>query len=215
MLNLLTYEKPLLVNGKLFENAAEAFAAFKDSADDLKIELHLSDAEIAEKRVSNSHIIVDVPAASSTPSARKLTVYKLIVRQYMTKHSSPGFDFMKKYNDDNPMPMRVMYGVILQETPGMYKMQLHCRAHKDSVHCSHCMRELTHPISRVYGVGPICGEHYWQADEWIKSLANDEEALFKEADKRLRQITWEGWIPKKALESFTPLLEKMSVEVAS
>ena len=34
------------------------------------------------------------------------TEYKITVRQYMTKQSDGSFDFMKKWNNDIPMPMR-------------------------------------------------------------------------------------------------------------
>ena len=34
------------------------------------------------------------------------TVYTIEVKSYMTKKSEGDFDFMKKFNEDNPMPYR-------------------------------------------------------------------------------------------------------------
>jgi len=196
MLNLLNYDRPLMVNGRKFNNSAEALEAFKDFKG--PVQIHFS-PKIDQK------VEPVKPPAASFPTK---TIYRIKVRQYMTKKSTPDFDFMAKYNNDVPMPFRVMYGEILQETPGMYKMSLHGRAERDAVQCCRCGRQLTHPVSRVYGIGPECGEHGWQSNEWIDALIGNEEALFREADKRLRAVTWTGWIPKKAIESMMDFKEK-------
>lgn len=46
------------------------------------------------------------------------------VKKYMTKKSTPSFEFMKKWNNDIPMPSIRMGGEKLQETRGMIKMKL-------------------------------------------------------------------------------------------
>ena len=46
------------------------------------------------------------------------------VKKYMTKKSTPSFEFMKKWNNDIPMPSIRMRGEKLQETRGMIKMKL-------------------------------------------------------------------------------------------
>jgi hypothetical protein len=105
-----------------------------------------------------------------------------------------------------------MYGEILEETKGMYKMALHARAERDAVHCSHCMRALSHPISKIYGIGPICGEHDYFASDYTKSKIKDEDQLFKLADAELRKTTWTGWIPKSAIQSFREVEEVKAVK---
>lgn len=54
------------------------------------------------------------------------TVYEITVKKYMTHKSTPNFDFMKKWNDDKPMPAQTMRGIVLEETKGMIKMELRC-----------------------------------------------------------------------------------------
>jgi hypothetical protein len=186
VLNLVQFDKEVIVNGVRYESVSKALEALKDHAGSVEILLN-SKKSTAKK-------------ADQTKKEKKI-IYRVVVKKYMTEKSSPGFDFMLKYNNDNPMPLRTMYGEIIEETKGMFKMKLHGRAEKNAVRCSHCMRELTHPVSRIYGIGPFCGGHFWQANEWIKQLANNEEALFREADRRMRQITWEGWIIKSAITS--------------
>lgn len=51
--------------------------------------------------------------------------YKVTVRQYMTQKSTDDFDFMKKWNNDIPMPMTTMVGSIESEMRGMVYMNLH------------------------------------------------------------------------------------------
>lgn len=46
------------------------------------------------------------------------------VKKYMTKKSTPSFEFMEKWNNDIPMPSIRMRGEKLQETRGMIKMKL-------------------------------------------------------------------------------------------
>lgn len=52
---------------------------------------------------------------SSTPVSKITTVetpveYRITVKKYMTKPSTPGFDFMSKWNHDIPMPLCTMVG---------------------------------------------------------------------------------------------------------
>lgn len=128
------------------------------------------------------------------------------VRQYMTKPTEPGssFDFQAKYNDNCPMPMRVMVGEVLEETKGMYRMKLHGKPEPSS-YCLHCGRALNHPVSVLYGIGPICGEHYH-----INPLGSEEElkAVMEEIKVKLANITWTGWIIKSAVEEWDEIKEE-------
>ena len=68
------------------------------------------------------------------------TEIKISVKAYMTRKASPEFDFMAKWNNDNPMPLRTMFGTIEKETPGMYYMKLHGMG-VETIRCLRCGRE--------------------------------------------------------------------------
>jgi hypothetical protein len=190
MLNLITLDKEVVVNGTTFKSAQEALEAFRGHSGKLEIYYNIKQS------------IQQAPVAPKT-DAEYLNIYRVEVRQYMTQKGSPDFDFMIKYNDNKPMPLRRMYGEILEETKGMYRMKLHGRAERNSSHCSHCMRELTHPISVIYGIGPVCGEHGYFASDYTKSKIKDMNELFSLADRDLRKTEWTGWIIKKAIQSWS------------
>ena len=113
----------------------------------------------------------------------------ITVRQYMTKPASPEFDFMDKWNNGIPMPMRTMVGTVEKETKGMVYMKLHGQG-LPTVCCVRCGRELTNPISRYYGLGIECIQKVGiQAD--INEVERIKEALVN--------ITWEGWIIRSSI----------------
>lgn len=113
------------------------------------------------------------------------------VKPYMTRHATPEFDFMAKWNDDNPMPMRIMQGKRIKETAGMVYMELHGLA-KPTITCFCCGKELTNPISRHYGVGPVC-----LSKLGITFDIDDEENIKEE----LVKIEWKGWVIKSSILS--------------
>ena len=113
----------------------------------------------------------------------------ITVRRYMTEKSSEGFDFMKKWNNNIPMPMRTMVGTVEKETKGMVYMKLHGQG-LPAVHCVRCGRELTNPVSRHYGLGIECIHKVG-----IIADINEVERI-KDA---LVNITWEGWCIKSAI----------------
>lgn len=123
--------------------------------------------------------------------------YKVEVKAWMTKPSSEGFDFMKSWNNDIPMPLRVMYGVKLGETKGMVKMSLHGDL-KDKVTqcCMMCGRPITNAVSKYFGLGPICGEH-----NYTNPFDTEEELAKAVEDFRIKLVnmTWTGWIAKSAI----------------
>jgi len=123
--------------------------------------------------------------------------YRITVKQYMTKKASPEFDFMDKWNNNNPMPFRTMTGTIVKETRGMVYMKLHGDIWADKIHrCMKCGKVLTNPISQYFGIGPECGGH-----NYVNPFDTQEE-LKKAVDaykKELQNITWEGWIIKSAI----------------
>jgi len=122
--------------------------------------------------------------------------YIIKVRQYMTKPASEDFDFQAKWNSNIPMPFRIMKGRVLKETRGMVMMDCIAVPLKTDV-CMRCGRPLTHPVSRLYGIGPECGGH-----AHINPFDTEEE-LYAALDKvreQLAQIKWRGWIIKTAIE---------------
>lgn len=129
--------------------------------------------------------------------------YRIEVKRWMTEPSEPGssFQFMKERNANVPMPMRVMRCVILDETPGMYYVA--ARGHPEpSATCLHCGRRLTHPVSLLYGLGPVCGQHMH-----INPLNSQEEldAFYDDIRRKLGAVTWQGWVIKKGIKTLTPL----------
>ena len=123
--------------------------------------------------------------------------YKITVKQYMTKKSEPGFDFMAKWNNDVPMPLRTMQGTIVKETRGMVYMKLH-GVGLEEVCCMRCGRRLTHPVSRHYGIGPECMQK-------VGIIADIEDV--ESIKEQMVKIEWEGWVIKSAI------LEQEEVEV--
>ena len=100
------------------------------------------------------------------------------------------------------MPLRVMRGRVLSETRGMVYMELRaCPIETD--HCMKCGKPLTHPVSRLYGLGPECGGHYH-----INPFDTEEElnAAIEEVRQKLNNVTWTGWIAKSGVDYATEVL---------
>ena len=115
--------------------------------------------------------------------------YRITVKKYMTETASPGFDFMSKWNNNNPMPLRTMTGIMEKETRGMVYMKLHGQA-EPVVRCMRCGRTLTNPISQHYGIGPEC-----MSKLGLICDITDVDTI----KKKLVDVVWEGWIIKSAI----------------
>lgn len=113
----------------------------------------------------------------------------ITVKQYMTRPASPEFDFMAKWNNNVPMPMRTMVGTVEKETKGMVYMKLHGQGLR-TITCLRCGRELTHPISRHHGIGPECIQKLGMCYS-VTDVDKIKEALVN--------VTWEGWCIKSAI----------------
>ena len=119
-------------------------------------------------------------------------VYRFFVKEYMTKPGTPSFDFMDRFNEGIPMPMREMYGEIIRETKGMYFVSLRALTEPTTI-CRICGRVLTNPESKHYGIGPICLAKLnisWNIDQ------------YSEIKKDLQEIQWKGWLIKKAIDKW-------------
>lgn len=148
------------------------------------------------REVQIQELPVHEPQPVSSPEYKLGVPYKIKVRQYMTKPASPEFDFQDKFNNGVPMPFRVMVGTITKETRGMVHMECHVEAMETTV-CMRCGRRLTHPVSKLYGIGPECGGH-----AHINPFDSEEE-LYQNLEtlrNSLAKITWSGWIIKSAIE---------------
>lgn len=194
MLELLkNYPGNLKVNGREFENVTLALQSFSGYQGRLVIEL-------------NTNTTTTTPPTVSTPTLQpqqeaeegKETEYVIKVKQYMTKPATPSFDFMDKWNNGVPMPLRIMVGKKLKETKGMVKMELRGEIVQEvNPVCMKCGRTLTNPVSQYFGIGPECGGH-----EYINPFNSEEELrqAVGEIRKQLQGITWTGWVIKSAIE---------------
>ena len=117
--------------------------------------------------------------------------YRITVKAYMLRKGSPEFDFMTKMNNDNPMPLRTMVGRKTKETKGMEYWELHGEG-RAVVTCMRCGKELTHPISRKYGLGIEC----------IKKvgIVADIDAV-DDIKEQLVKVSWSGWVIKSSVIS--------------
>lgn len=124
--------------------------------------------------------------------------FRVTVRKYMTKKSTPSFDFMSKWNDDVPMPLMTMIGTIEKETPGMYYMHLKADTSFTTVdRCMNCGKVITNPVSKYFGMGPECGRHNYVNP--FNSDAELKEAVDTYKKEVLSKITWSGWVIKSAI----------------
>lgn len=120
--------------------------------------------------------------------------YKITVKTYMTKPDSVNFTFHSTWNEGKAMPFRIMYGKIINQTKNMIRMQLKAKITETGI-CLKCGKILTNEVSKLYGLGPECGQHYY-----INPLSKEEFELHKQSIKnKLEEIKWEGWIPKVSI----------------
>jgi hypothetical protein len=150
--------------------------------------------------ITGTTVITLIPRQTIKPVQDKAQ-HIIVVKRYMTEKSSGGFDFMKKWNNDVPMPMCTMVGTVEKETRGMVYMKLHGELLAERTFtCMCCGRPLTNPVSQFFGVGPECGGH-----NYTHPFDTDEE-LRQAVDaykKVLLNKTWEGWIIKSAIKEDT------------
>lgn len=164
------------INDKHYTSLRQCENDFKRLSDDTHIFL---------RSVSKNRIQTKVDTVESKVQ------YKITVKKYMTETSSPGFDFMAKWNKDNPMPLRTMVGTVEKETRGMVYMKLHGQA-EPVIRCMRCGRTLTNPVSKMYGIGPECITK-------VPFIMNLDMNDVDEIKRKLVEVVWEGWIIKSAI----------------
>jgi hypothetical protein len=174
------------VNDVVYDTVVNAQNSLANSVDSVQsIILYANNKNATERKIT---VVESVPN----------TLYKITVKQYMTKKSSPAFDFMKTWNADNPMPLITMVGTVEKETKGMVYMHLHgdITSRVTSV-CMKCGKTITNPVSQFFGMGPECGGH-----NYVSPFESDEELQMVIDSYRkdyLQKITWSGWIIKSAI----------------
>lgn len=123
--------------------------------------------------------------------------YRIKVKPYMLRKATPEFDFMAKWNNDEPMPLCIMTGWVEKETRGMLYMHLHGEMYADRMTvCMKCGKPLTNPVSQYFGIGPECGNH-----GYVNPFDSDEElrAAVESYKKQLQSVTWSGWVIRSSI----------------
>lgn len=186
MLSMLKdYKGSIEINGEKYDSVKTALKRFKSDSDTITIKLSSNRTESVKSSVR----------ASETHTQKKITV-----KQYMTRKATEDFDFMKTWNNDNPMPLRTMIGTVEKETRGMVYMKLHADITEEKTQrCLCCGRPITNPVSQYFGMGPECGGHNYVNPFYSKEEL--ENAVKDYRENVLRNITWEGWIIKSAIIS--------------
>lgn len=196
MLNLLEgYKGSLEVNGITYSGVKAAVQALKGYEGEVVIILNKAGNKQEQKE--------EKAPVNSLQEIEGSPIYKIKVRQYMTKPASPEFDFHNKWNNGVPMPMRIMVGRKLKETRGMVQMELWGEITEEITHnCMKCGKRLTNNVSKFFGIGPECGGH-----NYTNPFETEEElkAAVKDMQERLKEIKWTGWIIKSAIEEETYL----------
>ena len=169
------------VNGKKYDSVEHAIFDFKAFSGAVNIKLY----PVQENTLKNEN-----RAVKTDDTKNEKQKYKITVKKYMTECASPSFDFMAKWNNNEPMQLRTMTGWIEKETAGMLYMHLTGQA-EETCTCLRCNRELTNPVSKIYGIGPECMEKLGMVRFDIEDV--------EEITKKLKEVCWTGWVIKSAI----------------
>lgn len=181
---LKNWEGAVEINGTSYKQIDEAISAC-NLADNMQFSIKLLPKVKPAKKSANIN------------KSEGVQEYRITVKKYMTQKASSGFDFMDKWNNNEPMPLRTMVGTIDKETRGMIHMKLHGDIYAEKIcTCMKCGRTLTNKVSQYFGIGPECGGH-----NYVSPFETQEELDKAIADyrKHLQSMTWEGWIIKSAI----------------
>lgn len=194
-----TYTGSIIVNGTKYANVAAALDSLQAFEGTLTVLLN-KEAESSKNSVTRS----DNPIVTASVTA---DIYQIKVRRYMTQPASPEFDFHTKWNNGNPMPMRIMVGKVLEETRGMVKMELWAEITDEiTTHCMKCGKALTNEVSKYFGIGPECGGHNYTNPFSTKEELKAAVAIMKQ---QLQEVRWTGWVIKTAIEEETVIRKEV------
>lgn len=101
--------------------------------------------------------------------------YHFVFEKYIVK-TPVGFDLHDKWNNGIKTPLTYMYGKVTDELGKMVYLKCYGSS-LSSTSCHHCLRMI--------GWGVLC-----ETCKREYGIINDED---------IKQITWEGWIPKKSI----------------
>lgn len=133
MLNLLDWNKPIKVNGKIFNNSKEAYDEFKDFNGEVEVELNFNKTH-DKNGGTDGRVTVDNEVG--------YTIGIVEIPRWLAKSNK--CPIILKGNIERETDKAIYFnGVGLIENP---------------VYCCVCGRELTNPISKKLGIGPDCAE---------------------------------------------------------
>lgn len=112
--------------------------------------------------------------------------YRVEVRQFLTKPNP-------QYPDKVPVPFRVMFGAVLEETTNGVKVFLKGRVAATS-NCMRCGRTIKNPVSLQFGLGSECINKVPGATPLVEDA--DLEKYIKDLAEKMEAVTWTGWLPK-------------------
>ena len=171
---LQNWEGELDIGDKHYTSIQDATSDFKTLSSETHIKLYSKSKNALKRKIE---------------AVEANTEYKITVKAYMTREATPEFDFMAKWNNNEPMPLRTMIGTVEKETKGMVYMKLHGQA-ESVIKCMRCGRTLTNPISMHYGIGPEC-----MSKLGFVCDIDDVDTI----KKKLVDVVWEGWVIKSAI----------------
>jgi len=192
MLNLVKDQK-VSVNGIDCEGEF-AYNKFKSTPDKvIRVEINKPTNEAPAEEETTTVFRNDSPEDSYLYGGK---TYRIKVKPYMVKEATPEFDFHTKWNNNVPMPHRIMEGKITKETKGMYHMELTGISEFHSGVCPICGKKLTSKISIAMGIGPECGGHKYKTSMSQQQI----DSIVQKTQKEVQETTWSGWVIKKALQ---------------
>jgi len=105
----------------------------------------------------------------------------------------------------------VFAAVKLIETPRAYYFWGHGTVEAAQTgRCCACGRTLTHPVSITLGIGPVCGQHYWNW-ELVGGFSEENiERLKQEIGHLYREMKVDQWIPKSVVQNITDCTEQVT-----
>lgn len=184
MLSMLKdYKGKVEINGNMYNNISEAISKFS------------SKGSVCIRLMAKTDLPVE---KQSIEESENKELHNITVKAYMTRPATEEFNFMEKWNNNVPMPLRTMVGTIEKETRGMVYMKLHGDiVSQRTMYCLCCGKPITNPVSQYFGMGPKCGGH-----NYVNPFYSREEleaAVHDYRENVLKKITWEGWIIRSAI----------------
>lgn len=192
------YQGPVEVDGEVFPSISDAMEKLSQYTGTMRIKPLWP---LLEKEPEKERLEVEKKPEKDTLTLELNVPYEITVKAYVTKADTEKFQFHKKFNHGNPMPFRTMRGNVINRTEKMYKVDLY--AYPTTIEqCLRCGKRITHPISKLYGIGPDCAE-YLNIPRY--ESRDDLDDNMKSLQKEMKKIVWVGYVPMSAITSATPL----------